>query len=174
MFTFLPQISQTTEEEAELAEALDFEEERPSRRRSVFTDSSLAHSICKCDNAVSTRPERLHKRSVTGTHQMRYVVVEIEGRLTLGTVRLLPRMADPEVVEQFFRLGKRVLHRHAVTWTSVAGKLQILSNPCPQHKLCPFLPVYEVLLELVDLQGERHALGERPTADVAGNPAAGN
>ena len=30
-----------------------------------------------------------------------------------------------------------------------------------------------MLLKLVDLQGERHALGERPAADVAGNPAAG-
>ena len=111
---------------------------------------------------------------MTGPHQMRYVVVEIEGRLTLGAVWLQPRMADSEVVEQFFRLGKRVLYRHAVTRTSVAGKFQIPSNPCPQHKFCLFLPVNEVLLELVDLQGERHALGERPTADVAGNPAAGN
>ena len=62
---------------------------------------------------------------------MRYVVVEIKRRLTLGAVWLLPGMAHSEVVKQFFRLGKRVLRRHAVSRTLVAENFQILNHPCP-------------------------------------------
>ena len=54
------------------------------------------------------------------SHQMRYVVVKVERLLALGTVRLLPRMADSEMVEQFFWLGELVLHGHAVSRTPVA------------------------------------------------------
>lgn len=61
-------------------------------------------------------------------------------------------MADFEMVQQLFRLGKRFLRCHTVSGTPVTVVKGQSVVKVSVFELSNFLPINEVLLELVDLQ----------------------